>query len=109
MKVIIDQGSLQEGEQGYETQQRLLEIFSACLELQNRKAQTYGSAFRSQGYMGNVARVLSKVARLKKMLWRDFQVEDSEESVMDTALDLINLAAFFIINYTDRNKWGDNV
>lgn len=108
MRVIIDQGALQEGEEGYATQQRLLEIFSACLELQNRKAQTYGSAFRSQGYMGNVARVLSKVARLKKMLWRDFQVSDAEESVLDTALDLINLAAFFIINYNDKNKWGES-
>jgi hypothetical protein len=97
---------LEPGMEGFETQQRLAAIFEKCLDLQVRKASTYGDAFRSQGYMGNVARVLSKASRLKKMVWRDWPIEDSEEPVMDTVHDLINLAGFFIINYSDRNKWG---
>jgi hypothetical protein len=85
----------------------MLEVFGQCITLQRRKALTYGDAFRSQGYMGNVARVLSKVARLKNMVWRDWSIEDTEETIEDTAFDLINLAAFFILNRRDRNKWGD--
>lgn len=84
----------------------MMEIFGRCVTLQREKALTYGEAFRSQGYMGNVARVLSKVARLKNMVWRDVSIESSEESVLDTVSDLINIAAFFIINYNDGNKWG---
>ena len=95
-------------EQGSATTAKLLDIFGRCVDLQRRKAQTYGEAFRSQGYMGNVARVLSKSARLKNMVWRDFGIEDSEETVLDTVYDMINLAAFFVINYTDRNKWGND-
>jgi hypothetical protein len=86
----------------------LVDIFVHCIQLQQRKHRTYGDAFRSQGYMGNVARVLSKVSRLKTMVWRDQWVNDSEETVEDTMQDLINLAAFFLINYRDRNKWGND-
>lgn len=93
--------------QGDWTTAQMLIIFAKCVELQRKKALTYGEAYRSQGYMGNMARVLSKVSRLKNMVWRDFGIEDSEESVLDSVGDLINLAAFFVINYNDRNKWGD--
>lgn len=113
MKLLIldDSGNaieLDPAEEGSITTVRMLEVFALCLQLQQRKALTYGEAYRSQGYMGNVARVLSKSARLKKMLWQDSwkQLEDSDESVMDTMLDLINLSAFFIINWMEGNKWG---
>lgn len=95
-------------EEGAPTTSAMLDIFIKCLQLQQRKASTYGEAFRSQGYMGNVARVLSKVSRLKKMLWSDVVVSDSDETVEDTARDLINLAVFFLINREDRNKWGND-
>lgn len=113
MKLIMtdDNGNVQELEFsriGDSTTALMLEVFAKCITLQRRKARTYGEAYRSQGYMGNVARVLSKASRLKNMVWTDgtFQTEDSEETVMDTMYDLINLASFFIINYMDRNKWG---
>lgn len=92
--------------EGDVTTAHLLRIFSEAINLQRKKALTYGEAFRSQGYMGNVARVLSKAARLRRMLWLDFPIEDAEEPVQDTLLDLINLAGFLIINYRDRNRWG---
>lgn len=93
--------------EGDPTTALMLEVFAQCITLQRRKGLTYGDAFRSQGYMGNVARVLSKVARLKNMVWRDWPIEDDEETVKDTALDLINLTAFFVLNRANRNKWGD--
>lgn len=97
--------------EGSATTARMLEIFARCIQLQRKKAKTYGDAFRSQGYMGNVARVLSKSSRLKNILWNDFgqQLEDVEETTYDTLLDMINLACFVIINREDGNKWGTQI
>jgi hypothetical protein len=90
------------------TTARMLEIFSRCIALQRKKALTYGNAWREQGYMGNVARVLSKASRIKNMVWGDVfsNLDDTDESVTDTLHDLINISCFFIINKQDRNRWG---
>lgn len=116
MKLMMVDGAgqpilLDPAAEGSATTARMLEIFSKCITLQRGKTRTYGDAFRSQGYMGNVARVLSKASRLKKMLWNDFgqQLEDVEETTYDTLLDLINLACFVIINREDGNKWGTQI
>lgn len=105
IRINVD-GGLQEGEVGYETQQRLVAVFQEALQLHERKSAGYGNAWWEQGSMGNLARVLSKAARLKNMLWRDMPLADSSESVTDTALDLINLGGFFIMNTRDGNRWG---
>ena len=81
-------------------------LLLGAIHLYRKKNQNYGEAWRSQGWVGNVARVLSKSARLKNMLWREDPINDEEETVQETLLDLINLAAFAIINMRDRNKWG---
>lgn len=116
MKLIMvrDDGTpieLDHSVEGSGTTAQMLEIFTDCIVLQNRKAKTYGEAYRSQGYMGNLARVLSKVARIKNMLWKDFgdQFEDGDESTKDTMLDLINITCFFLINRRDHNKWGNEL
>jgi hypothetical protein len=63
--------------------------------------------------MGNLARIMSKTARLQNMLWSDQQYPISadgrgqeEESVMDTLKDLMALAAFMGANIEDGNRWG---
>lgn len=94
-------------QEGDDTTAKLLGIFAECIVLQREKGQTYGDAWRSQGEMGNVARVLSKVARLKKMLWTSNQIASADEPVEDTLLDLINLAGFTLINRRTGNKWGN--
>jgi hypothetical protein len=107
MKLIIEDG-IPENAEGYETQQRMLQVFEQCLHLQQRKGRTYRNAWREQGYMGNVARVLSKASRLKSMLWRDQAeyVAPDEEPAEDTLHDLINIAAFAVMNLAERNRWG---
>lgn len=113
MKLIMvdDNGDAMElgSREGDATTARMLLIFQETITLQRQKASTYGDAFRSQGYMGNMARVLSKAARLKNMLWRDLPIESREESITDTVLDLINLCCFFLINRDDENKWGKSL
>lgn len=86
----------------------LADVLVKSLILANRKAKTYGMAWWSEGYMGNVARVLSKASRIRKMLWRDQPFNDASEPVWDTLMDLINLAGFAVINHREGNKWGGN-
>lgn len=106
---ISIEGGIQPDTEGYGTQMELLRIFHECLQLQQKKGQTYGKSWREQGYMGNVGRVLSKASRLRHMLWRDFPLDSAEEGVVDTLRDLINLAAFAMINHRNQNRWGNDV
>lgn len=76
------------------------------------KSAGYGNAWVEQGYMGNLARVLSKTSRLKNMMWRDADDTSAkdygtqQESVLDTLMDLSALCAFAIANLEDGNRWG---
>lgn len=79
-----------------------------------KKKQAYGDAWKEQGYMGNLARVLSKVSRLKNMLWREQpwlgtggeESEVEKESALDTLYDLSALCALAIANIEEGNRWG---
>lgn len=85
--------------------------FLRVLAIIRKKNAMYGDAWRQQGYMGNLARILSKAARLKAVMWRSDPPPLSAqegETVLDTARDLIALAAFFIINYEQENGWGSS-
>jgi hypothetical protein len=72
-----------------------------------QKERLYGGAWRKQGWMGNLARIMSKTARLKNMLWRDDALESSDEPIQDTVQDLINLCVFTLLNRGQQNKWGN--
>lgn len=81
----------------------------SAFELANIKDKAYGEAWRRQGYMGNLARVMSKSERLRNMLWCDVmdRPEAAYESTEDTLLDLINLAGFMLVNLKEGNRWGN--
>jgi hypothetical protein len=82
----------------------------AVLALLKKKDVAYGNAWQKQGYMGNLARILSKTSRLKNMLWRDevesVVPEGQDESVLDTLYDLSALCALAIANIEEGNRWG---
>lgn len=84
----------------------LVAFYNQCLKLVYKKNGLYANAWRTQGYMGNLARIMSKVARLKNMLWTNHQMESADEPVSDTLYDLANITAFAGINYSEENKWG---
>lgn len=77
-----------------------------------KKKKAYGNAWVEQGYMGNLARILSKVSRVKNMMWRDPSDEEFgtgtafDESVLDTLYDLSALCALAIANIEEGNRWG---
>ena len=79
--------------------------FQECLNLVLEKSEGYGNAWQEQGWMGNTARVLSKAARLKNMLWRDKTIH-AREPVEETLRDLVNLAVFTLYNMRLGNRWG---
>lgn len=86
----------------------------AVLELIRQKDRAYGGAWRKQGWMGNLARVMSKTARLENMLWRDTpwlgtgggESEVEAEDALQTIKDLMALCAFMGANIEDGNRWG---
>jgi len=94
--------------------QDLRNVVGDALRLAHHKNASYGNAWQAQGYMGNLARLMSKNARLRNLLWCDAEVgppmgaEDVDsESVRDTLLDLINLSGFMLLNWEAGNRWGD--
>lgn len=80
--------------------------YSRSFALVVQKTEGYGDAWKHQGWMGNVARILSKSARLKSLLWRDIAISGHDETIEDTARDLMNLCVFFLLNRGQDNKWG---
>ena len=92
----------------YRSLMKATEILASALVTMAGKDVQYGEAWREQGWRGNLARILSKAARLRAMLWRKDPVEGAEESVEDTLLDLINLAIFMLLNRRSENEWGRN-
>lgn len=90
------------------TKQGLMVFFDKCVELAGKKDGLYRRAWERQGYMGNLSRVLSKVERLRTMLWQDYPelTDDMQETVKDTVQDLANLCGFLARNWEEGNKWG---
>lgn len=81
-----------------------------ALRLAVAKNAKYRDAWRRQGYMGNTSRILSKVERMRAMVWGDQTPDlatDTDETLRDTLLDLANLAAFAAANLQAGNRWGD--
>lgn len=82
----------------------------ATLRLVREKDKAYGGAWQQQGYMGNLARIMSKTARLQSMMWRDdpdrYHLDEMGESITDTLHDLMALAAFMATNIEEENRWG---
>lgn len=76
-----------------------------------KRKEAYRDAWKAQGYMGNIGRILSKNSRLRNIMWRDDvdprdKPEGEEESVLDTLYDLSALCAFAIANLEEGNRWG---
>jgi len=95
-----------EGTDGSQTLIALTSVFDQAMIVAHNKGFAYGPAWRHQGWMGNFARMMSKLARLKHMCWREHSIESAEEPVSDNAIDLINITGFFIVNRSEGNQWG---
>lgn len=105
-RIEIEIKGIEPEQQGYVSVRLLANVFEEALNIAAIKSQAYGNAWRQQGWMGNLARVMSKTSRLKNMLWRDMAFSSSTEPVEETVLDQINILGFMHINLRDRNRWG---
>lgn len=110
MRLVLDLQGAAGGTEGNEEARIVADEFIRVYDLYVKKNQTYRGAWRQQGWMGNLGRILSKASRMRAMMWRDnaFAVTlEEEESAEDNAMDIINLCVFFLINGRTGNKWGD--
>lgn len=90
-----------------ETILQLRAVFDEALRLAEIKNMDYGDAWRDQGWRGNLSRVFEKTKRLRNLLWRgDAQPAAVAEGTRETAIDLLNSIAFFIINSDSGVEWG---
>lgn len=94
------------------TETMVANFFRDVEKLVALKDAHYGAAWRRQGYMGNLARILAKADRLRNMAWRDEQQNlaelDGEETACDTVRDMAALCAMFEANLLNGNRWGEN-
>lgn len=85
-------------------------VMDEAMRLLEMKEASYQEAWKDQGWIGNLARVLSKTSRLRNMLYKEnVQVAGfplGDDSVENQLLDLMNLTAFMLINYRHGVKWG---
>lgn len=90
------------------SQARVEEVFAEAARLFATKNATYQDSWRTQGWRGNLSRILEKAGRLRAMLWRGGNVllNGSKEHPRETLLDIINTASFLIINMDDGVEWG---
>jgi hypothetical protein len=83
-------------------------VFDEAHSLFQQKNADYGDSWRNHGWRGNLVRILEKADRLQNTLWHSgptgFAVVD--ENARETALDMINTLAFFIVNWDERREWG---
>lgn len=93
-------------QEGSATLLAAVQEMAGALGVMYEKNALYGGAWREQGWMGNLARIMSKSARLRAMLWRDFHLNSAEDPFTDTLQDLINLCVFMSLNRKSGNRWG---
>lgn len=86
--------------------EQFAQVLQEMANLYAEKTIGYGEAWREQGWMGNLARIMSKTARLRNMSWRRDPIENGKETTEDTLLDLANLSIFGLLNRRDGNFWG---
>lgn len=93
-----------------DTLDQLRRVYEEALSLAATKNIDYGDAWRDQGWRGNISRVFEKAKRLRTLLWRS-QAQPAlvRETSRETAIDMINTLAFFIINHDAGVEWGDEI
>lgn len=95
------------------TAEVLQKIFSEAVDLARVKDAGYGQAWRAQGYIGNIGRVLSKSERLRNLAWKDSEEgmadpHPAEMAAIEEELrDIVNIAAFALVNLRSGNRWGN--
>lgn len=86
---------------------RMQAVFGEALSLAQRKNADYGDAWKDQGWRGNLSRVFEKDKRLRTILWNGDKVDiHVREGVRETAIDMMNTLAFFVMNHDAGVEWG---
>lgn len=77
---------------------RLEEIFEEALELAKRKNEDYGDEPMTKfSEKGALIRMYDKTERLYTLLWENGDRQVKDETIRDTALDIINYSAYLIM------------
>ena len=75
-----------------EDHQEQLGVFLQAFEIFVERTERHGDTWKASGWRGALFDMHKKMDRL----WNEFMVSDSPPEDVDSALDLINFAAFFV-------------
>lgn len=91
-----------------DTHLRATRVLDEAMRVMSEKNSSYQDAWQEQGWRGNLARIMSKVSRLRNMLWRNnvSLLNGDKEHPRETLLDVINCCVFAILNLDDEREWG---
>lgn len=91
-----------------DTHLRATRVLDEAMRVMSEKNSSYQDAWQEQGWRGNLARIMSKVTRLRNMLWRNnvSLLNGDKEHPRETLLDVINCCVFAILNLDDEREWG---
>jgi hypothetical protein len=101
-------GSIDNGNRSARVDLKMLEYFAAARALRIRKNADYGDSWRALGARGLFVRLTDKVGRLKSLLWDNRTQQVADESLRDTASDLINYGLFLLYALDHGMIDGDN-
>jgi hypothetical protein len=80
--------------------------FAEARALRLRKQNDYGATWQVLGLKGIFVHVLTKVQRLKQLVWHNTEQQVKDESVRDTLIDLLNYAVISLYLLETNNLEG---
>jgi hypothetical protein len=73
-------------------------VFRECQEISEKKSADYGTGnLTRHGIQGIIIRMSDKMSRLENMIKPNYQMQITDETLEDTAKDMINYANYLIL------------
>jgi hypothetical protein len=83
---------------------RFKAVLKEAEELRWRKLNDYGASYRNFGSLGVAVRLGDKMARLTRLIQNPKSSRVKDESLVDTALDLVNYAGMLVMLLREEFK-----
>jgi hypothetical protein len=112
LRVFLDQGpdKLRALMDSQDVRDRLdvaaISYFAEARNLRLRKQNDYGATWQVLGLRGIFVHLLTKVQRLKQLVWHQTKQQVADESVRDTLIDLLNYSLISLYLLETANMEG---
>lgn len=98
-KLVLSAG----GDNLKEDQKRFCKVLWEAMRLRWRKLNDYGASYRNFGPLGVVVRMSDKMSRMERLM-KNGKAMVNDESMRDTAIDLINYSAMLVMLLDEKKR-----